>query len=579
MGGAPDSTRRRTTRTAALAAALAGALAATGAGGPPVQAGAEDAPNVVVIQTDDQTYDSMRFMRRTRSLIGERGATFTRHYANYPLCCPSRATLLTGQYAHNHGVLDNTPPEGGYEAFDNSKALPVWLDDAGYLTAHVGKFLNRYGHVDPVEVPVGWDEWFTPTGGTTQTVYGYVMNDNGELVEYGETPKDFKGDVLTRRAVELVTEHAGGPDPLYLQLDYTAPHSGPPDPNPQPPGNCQRSAKPAPRHANAFDDLELPEPPNFNEADVSDKPLEIRQIARLDERARRYVRRHYRCRAESLLHVDEGVADVVAALRESGELANTYVIFTSDNGFFHGEHRVRLGKTRVYEPSVHVPLLVRGPGIPAGVRVRELTVNADVPATVLELTGAEAGVPQDGMSLLPFAGLPRRERGRELLFETLTYSAIRTGRYLWVEHSETGETELYDMRTDPWQLRSRHASAAYATARERLAERLAQLRDCAGASCRELPELAPVMSASTGAGGCLRTPVTFTFEGADATELDLAELLRSGQPVAVDGTEPFELRLRRRHVGRARSVRLEVRAMLLDGRELSWQRGLRICRA
>ena len=185
------------------------------------------------------------------------------------------------------------------------------------------------------------------------------------MVRYGQDPADFKQDVLTRKAVDLVDRRAPKAQPFFLWLTYTAPHIGEP-PNPNPPANCQAAAKPAPRHAHAFDSEPLPRPPNFNEANVSDKPAEIRNRPRLNADQIADIRRKYRCELESLLSVDEGVKRIVDALRAKGELDNTVMIYTSDNGYFHGEHRIPKYKQHIYEESIRVPLQIRGPGIPGG---------------------------------------------------------------------------------------------------------------------------------------------------------------------------------------------------------------------
>jgi N-acetylglucosamine-6-sulfatase len=544
---------------------------------PPASAGAGPArPNIVVIQSDDQTVDSMRFMDRTRSLVGERGATFQNHYVNWPVCCPSRATLLTGQYSHNHGVLGNSPPEGGFQAFDNDNTTALWLQARGYTTAHVGKFLNGYGSGEGADVvPPGWDEWHT-TDGAGQAVYNYPLNENGTLVEYGQEVADFKQDVFTERAVELIDQHIGAARPLYLQLDYTAPHAGGPQPLPQPPADCQNSARPAPRHATAFDSEPLPQDASFNEADVSDKPPAIQELPLLDQAAIDNLTRRYRCRIESLLSVDEGVAAVIDALGDAGELGRTYVIYTSDNGFFTGEHRVANGKTRVYEPSSTVPLMVRGPGIPAGASVRDLTINADLAATIVDVSGATPTLAIDGRSLLPAAQAPWVERGRELLIDTNQYEAVHTQRYVWVEH-DTGEVELYDLREDPFQLQSVHDDPGYTGVRNRLAERLDDLRTCAGGSCRRSPALRLVLRGKKGKNGCRRPPVRASFAGGDRGEIRRAQFFVGARTVKTDNRAPFEYRFSRRSLGKGR-VLVRARAELADGRRIGWERSLRVCR-
>jgi N-acetylglucosamine-6-sulfatase len=449
-------------------------------------AAAQGRPNVLVIESDDQTVESMRVMDNVNSLIGNQGATFENSFVNYSLCCPSRSTFLTGQYEHNHGVLGNEPPFGGFGRFqtlhgDNN--LAVWLQGAGYYTALIGKYLNGYENTPPV--PPGWSEWYAAAPGT-QSVYDYTLNENGTPVEYGQDPADFKQDVLTGKAVDFINRRAVKPKPFFLWLTYTAPHGGGPNPNPNPPFNCGGTAKPAPRHAHSFDSEPLPRSPNFNELDVSDKPTKIRNLPRLNASQIADIQRKYRCRLESILSVDEGVKKVVQALAAKGELANTLLMFTSDNGFFHGEHRIPGGKTRIYEESIRVPLEMRGPGVPHGERVGDLAINADLAPTIVDAANASPGLVMDGRSLIPVAQNPGIESGRELLIEEPSFEAIRTERYMYAEHN-TGEKELYDLLKDPFELRSRHADPAYASVEAQLAARLHELQNCAGSSCRAHP--------------------------------------------------------------------------------------------
>ncbi len=467
-----------------IALAVAGALAIAGSGTPPASLGqapaAQARPNIVVIETDDQTRRSMRVMDNVNSLIGGRGVTFTNSFVNYSLCCPSRATFLTGQYMHNHRVFDNQAPSGGFGRFhtlhgDNN--LAVWLRRAGYYTAMFGRYLNGYAF-RPL-VPPGWSEWRT---GANQKVYGYTLDENGAMVRYGQDPADFKQDVLTRKAVGLVHRRAPRARPFFLWLTSAAPHVGEP-PNPNPPFDCRAAATPAPRHGHAFDSEPLPRPPNFNERYVSDKPAEIRNRPRLTADQITELRRKYRCELESLLSVDEGVKKIVDALRAETELWNTVLIYTSDNGYFHGEHRIPKDKQHIYEESIRVPLLIRGPGIPRGVEVRRLSINADLAPTIVDLANADPGLLMDGRSLIPVARDPNIERGRQLLIEEPGFKAIRTERYMYAEH-RTGERELYDLKNDPFELTSRHKAPFYESVKQRLAARLDRLRNCAGSSCR-----------------------------------------------------------------------------------------------
>jgi N-acetylglucosamine-6-sulfatase len=466
------------------AVAVTGALAVAGSRTSPTTLGraatAQARPNIVVIETDDQTLESMRVMDNVNSLIGGHGTTFTNSFVNYSLCCPSRATFLTGQYMHNHRVLGNQAPKGGFgrfQALHGNNNLAVWLRRAGYYTAMIGKYLN--GYVFRPLVPRGWSEW---RADANQKVYGYTLDENGTLVRYGQDPADFKQDVLTWKAVNFVNRRAPRARPFFLWLTYSAPHVAEP-PNPNPPGNCQAAATPAPRHAHAFDSEPLPRLPNFNEADVSDKPAGIRNRPRLNADQIGEIQRKYRCELESLLSVDEGVKKVIDALRAKGELANTVLIFTSDNGFFHGEHRIPDDKQHIYEESIRVPLQMRGPGIPRGVQVGSRAINADLAPTIVDVANASPGLVMDGRSLIPVANDPGIGRRRKLLIEEPSLKAIRTKRYMYAEH-RTGERELYDLKNDPFELRSRHNAPAYAPARVWLAARLHQLETCAGSGCR-----------------------------------------------------------------------------------------------
>jgi N-acetylglucosamine-6-sulfatase len=465
---------------------ITGVLVLAGTGPPPRTVShahaAQARPNIVVIETDDQTLESMRVMDNVNSLIGDLGVTFRNSFVNYSLCCPSRATFLTGDYMHNHRVFGNKYPSGGFKRFQELRGgynLAVWLQRAGYYTGMIGKYLNEYTANSPV--PKGWSEW--RAGPEGYGVYNYPLNENGTLTYYGSDPADFKQDVLTRKATNFVNRRAPLARPFFLWLTYTAPHWSPPDPNPNPPYNCQRAAKPAPRHANAFDSEPLPRPPNFNEADVSDKPGRIRQRARLTASQVADIQRMYRCELESLLSVDEGVKKVVDALKAKSELGRTVLIYTSDNGYFHGEHRIPKDKQHIYEESIRVPLQMRGPGIPQGTQVGSLVTNADLAPTLVDLANFNPGQNMDGRSLIPVANNPGIERNRELLIEEPTFAAIRTQRYMYAEY-RTGERELYDLRNDPFELVSRHNGPTYASVRARLATELQKLRSCGGPSCR-----------------------------------------------------------------------------------------------
>jgi N-acetylglucosamine-6-sulfatase len=468
--------------------ALAVVLSGCGASARPAQE--QPRPNVLVLLTDDQTLESMRVMAGVRAELSASGTTFDRSFVSNPLCCPSRATLYTGQYTHNHGVIGNRPPEGGYGRLDKSEWLPVWLQRAGYHTVHIGKFMNRYGQDSPpTEVPPGWDEWYTSVDPSTYRFTDYELNENGVVRSYDA----YSTDEYSRRAAEAVERLAPSSQPFFLSVAYLAPHSGQPAESDDPGGLA--TAVPAPRHRDRFGAEPLPDSPAFDEADVSDKPSFVQRRPRLSAERQAAMRELYQQELESLLSVDEGIVRVVAALREAGELEDTLIVFTSDNGFFHGEHRVPYGKVMVYEPSIRVPLIMRGPGVPAGERRRQLVTNADLAPTILEAAGAEAaGRVPDGRSLFPLLRDRGLAWGRELLvegapgFQAVAYAALRNDRFVYAEH-DNGERELYDLRRDPHQLENVSGERRYGAVEARLAERLASLHACAGRSCWRAPRL------------------------------------------------------------------------------------------
>jgi N-acetylglucosamine-6-sulfatase len=447
-------------------------------------------PNFVVIMTDDQTVESMRVMSQTRRLLGSAGITFDNNMVTFALCCPSRSTFLTGQYPHNHGVRNNVPPEGGHAKLDASNTLPVWLKAAGYLTGHVGKYLNGYGSVDALEIPPGWDEWYAAIGGSADNYFDYQLNENGTLVSYGSTPEEYQTDVYTEKAADFIQRHAAaagaGLTPFFLFIGYPAPHFG----SPIEPGDpSMGSPVPAPRHKGRFAGEVLPATPAFNEADMSDKPQSMRKRALLTTSLVSAIGEMYRQRLESLLAVDEGVARIIDVLQTEGILDNTLVLFTSENGFFHGEHRIPHGKRLPYEPAVKVPLLVRGPGVTPGTRVSALVANIDLAPTIVQAAAATPGLIMDGRSLAVFFSGAQRSWGsgvRHVLVEDSQsggaagrFWGIKRGAYAYTEY-DNGDRELYDLRVDSAQVGSRHADPAYAKVRRQLATRLAAMKTCSG---------------------------------------------------------------------------------------------------
>ena len=482
----------RVTRRLLVIAALAAALLCAILLGSAHDAGAQSSrPNIVVIQTDDQDAITPKFMPKLQSLIASQGLSFDNSIVSYSFCCPSRTTLQTGQYAKNHGVLTSTSP-GGWAAFKPTagNALPVWLQEAGYSTGLVGHYLNEYKEL---YVPPGWSEWYA---GWEAGAYGFTLNENGTKKAYGVnhfvvTPDSYNTDVYARKATDFISRRAPSPDPFFLYVGTFAPHTecgG---------GLCNHDPRAAVRHQGTFANQPLPKSPNFNEADVSDKPSVIRNEVAVNAQAEQKLTNLYRDRLDSLLAVDDLIGNVVDQLRASGELDNTVIVFTSDNGVLLGEHRWKAGKIFPYEESIKVPLIVRGPGIPANQHRSQLVSNVDLPSTILDLAGGTAGRPQDGRSLVPLlhedpaTGWNRaifleghyNYRYEYLLGPRIVFDGVRTDRYMY-DRYENGEEELYDLKTDPYELQSLHKDPAYASVKAQMVGLMNQLKACAGANCQ-----------------------------------------------------------------------------------------------
>ncbi|MDQ3457507.1 MAG: sulfatase-like hydrolase/transferase [Actinomycetota bacterium] len=502
---------------------------------PAVQAMAEvtvdGRPNIILITSDDQRLSDMWMMDNVRTLIGDAGTTFDNFYAPFPLCCPARASIMTGQNAHNHRVLDNAAPLGGFAALDGSSTVATWLQDAGYRTAFAGKYLNHYGE-KPVKVPPGWADWHGIVGGGDY--FDTRVFENGVPRQYtGVYQTDLFGDISS----DVITASAAGDAPFFLWSSFYAPHSGTPvepdDPKPALGYNMNTPAV-APRHRDDFANLAFPQDPSYNEADVSDKPSDVRNRPPLSPLAQAAITENYQQRLEALLALDEAVAKMMSALEATGERDNTIVIFTTDNGFMLGEHRISAGKTVPYEASAQLPFLIRGPGVPVGESREQLAALIDLAPTFVDLAGTQAGLAMDGVSLLPMLANPQFGRNRKLLVEAgpdalgepMAYSGVHTSQWLYVEY-DGGDQELYDMQADPFQLQSLHADPAYDDQQAQLAAVLAVLRYCTGPTCRGAP-LPPV--------GLSRLTPDVLGRGAAAVEVvGTGQGLQPGSTFAVEG--------------------------------------------
>ena len=443
-------------------------------GSMPIAAQANPKPNFVFIIADDMRYDELKYMPKTRSFLGSRGMTFSRAYFANPLCCPSRTSILKGMYAHNHNVwFNSSSSEGGWQGFkaqgherDN---LATRLNGAGYRTGLIGQYLKNY---DGSSVPPGWDDWFGHYGGS---YYGLRVNDNGTLRRYGNTASDYSTDVFSNEAQGFIATSAQSGEPFFAYIAPMAPHY---------------PSKAAPRDLNTYDGLKAPRPPSFNEADVSDKPPWIRSLPLLSPDQIAQIDTRQENRAETLQALDDLVEGVVNELESAGVLNNTYIFFTSDNGFEMGEHRKFDGKRQPYEESAHAPLLVRGPGMAGGSTTGRLALNTDFFPTFTDLAGIQTPSYVDGRSLRPVLNdsATTSTWRSAILFETRfesgtgkNFYAIRTnGGRKYIEYGG-GFRELYNLSTDPDELFNTYNATSPPTS---LAARLQALKGCAGDSCR-----------------------------------------------------------------------------------------------
>jgi N-acetylglucosamine-6-sulfatase len=477
-----------------------------------------DPPNFVVITTDDQTLASLRpdtMPDVTRQIAGK-GTTFTNAIVTTPLCCPSRATWLTGQYAHNHGVTSNRL---GYAALrEKSNTLPVWLDRAGYKTVHVGKYLNGYEDVaeatagSATEVAPGWDLWYTALG--TTRYYSYDVSANGRRQHFGQRDDDYITRVINQRAATFARRVTRTGKPLYLQVDHRTPHT---ETGIETRGGCQGRTVPDPDDKQLYKSEPLPQPPSLNEADISDKPSFLQSRLPLDPNRLKKLAKRYTCGLAALRSVDRGVGEIVESLKKAGELGSTVFAFTSDNGYYQGEHRIAVGKIYPYEEGIRVPFVISVPGRyrDGAPRIPESSApvaNIDLVPTILDLAGAtpcrKAGKCRvmDGRSLVGLmSGKPGFPQDRALLTEydvgnngsgedgLCRYAGVRAPGTIYVEHilasepangcDPTPERELYDLSADPFQLENMADSADGLQAE--LSERLERLRNCAGIGGRD----------------------------------------------------------------------------------------------
>lgn len=430
-----------------------------------------DKPNIIVVMSDDQRFDSMRQMPITNEKLGGKGVTFQNAYIPTPLCCPSRTSFLTGLYSHNTGIWRNNPPEGGFESFhDDASTIAVMLQDAGYRTGLFGKYMNGYHKSE--YVPPGWDSWYALNKGN---YYNYWMNENGKNVKYGYEPKDYSGTVIQKKAIDFIKNMKASAKPFFMVVTPNNPH-----------GDSGRNidekegARPAPVDEENCEVGSYDRPPNFNEEDISDKPSFIKgrpqftsaEVARIDE--------FHATQDCSLKSLDRMVGSLIDALGPKRN--NTIFVFYSDNGYAYGEHRNK-AKNCLYEECIHVPLIISFPRVTEDRKVSDglTSANIDVTATLLDYAGVKTSKKIDGKSLRPILSAQKDGIRDAVLLEVNNNETasknygIRTKEYKYIENG-TGETELYDLVKDPYELVNVTNIPAYAQAKKELHTKLSAMK-------------------------------------------------------------------------------------------------------
>lgn len=420
-------------------------------------------PNVILVVTDDVRADELAMVPRLRAITADKGMSFSNAFVTNSLCCPSRTTTLTGRYSGNHGVLTNVNPSG-FDTFHqyglHHSTVATWLKSTGYKTGFFGRYLNGY---DGVTIEPGWDQ-FNVIRGQQQ-----AMSINGEITQYPEGV--FLDDVLGSQAASFVRKHDGRPAPLFLAIWTRSAH---------------HPYQPPERYASLRDYTTFPEPPSYDEADVSDKPAWVQGRSPLTEEQKATMLEDRRSRLEMLEGVADTLREVILALKRTGRLQNTFIVFTSDNGLHFGEHRIFESKQTPYDEATRVPLVVRGPGVPEGNRRGKLVLNNDLAPTIAAWARVQPGSLVDGRSFAPLLRRKQIPWRNAFLIEHLeganipTYQAARMREHLYVEY-ESGERELYDLTADPYQLKNIYETADPALV-SYLKDRLETLKACSGAS-------------------------------------------------------------------------------------------------
>lgn len=431
-------------------------------------------PNFILIVTDDQDVDSVRFMTKTQARVIEKGITFTNAYVTSSVCAPSRGSILTGRYPKNTGITKNYQQLHGK---NEEQTIAPLLHKAGYTTVLLGKYLNAYGLTHPEFIPEGWDEWHALLD--ENKYYNYRFNENGKVVQYGDRREDYITDVLSTKAARFLDTSDHG-KPFFLLINTVAPHV---------------PHVPAPEYKEKFRDIPL----TFAfEEDITDKPAWVQNYRALNEGLiREYFDNSgpmdgfYRNRWRTLLSVDDMIDNIMNQLEKNGLLRNTYIFIVSDNGDGLTKHIPVSAKLSPYDEGIHVPFIVMGPDIPENKKNDHMVSTVDILPTLADLAGSEPSK-IDGRSLVPLFDNAAPEKGwRESIFAELTridpgekwpwkstppsYRLMRSKKIKYIEY-ETGEREYYDLVKDPDEMENLYSTLSQQT-RQNLTVELKKLAE------------------------------------------------------------------------------------------------------
>lgn len=447
-------------------------------------------PNLLMITVDDAAWPDMRYMKTLQHTLVKDGTTLTDGISPTPLCVPARASLLSGQYATNHHARSITGENGGYAAFDEAHTLPVWLQDAGYHTYFIGKYLNGYGENGTgTQVPPGWTSWNASLDPSTYSFENETFNQNGTV----STLPGYITDVDSDLSNNLLSQQAGSTTPWYMWVNYVAPHQGggmePSDPTLgcAPDGGPLGTTRPAPEDEGTYAGIQLPHGPDMFEKDTSDKVIIPQVHVPVSAPCRAVFRYAHEQRVEALQDVDRALARTLETLKSTGQLSRTEVVFTSDNGFALGEHNLS-GKLWYFHDILSVPMYIMGPGVPAGRTSRLPVSNADWAPTFAALAGAKiTGLTPDGSNIFPYLRTDASARiipiaawgPRSGLHPK--YTGVTVGPWTYVRHGD--EEEAYDRAVDPYELSNIARDPRYRHDVARLRRMTRQYAACAGDTC------------------------------------------------------------------------------------------------